>query len=363
MIFHKRELSVVLLLLIAAAAFSQETPQTAMEVREKWIIYSKQFIGTPYKYGGLSKEGIDCSGLIYVTATEAIGLQLPRTVTALYSFARIIPDSKKEPGDLVFFKTVDARVSHVGIYMGKNQFIHAVSDGPNTGVIVSSLLENYWKNAYVGAGQVLSSPAYIAEKEAEEQKAKAIEARSQGSASDTTTAPKKTSGSSFQSFLASAPFQFDASASMNWNFFTSEEFYWNIRGGSLQIHGMYTGLKIRPGFAVEVRIDSKMGIVQIPLHITLSPSDYMRVYAGPVFTIGQPHLTGTAKPVDGSIFPGVIGISWQTPRLKLGPVGLCFVQDISYTIFNELDNSALPFLEAFSSGFLFMTGFRVVLNP
>ena len=363
MIFHKRELSVLLLLLIAAAAFSQETPQTAMEMRDKWITYSKQFIGTPYKYGGLTKEGIDCSGLIYVTASEAIGIQLPRTVTALYSFARIIPDSKKEPGDLVFFKTVDARVSHVGIYMGKNQFIHAASDGPNTGVIVSSLTENYWKNAYVGAGQVLSSPALIAEQEAAEKKAKENGIQNTGTASSTKTTAKKNSSTSFQSFLASAPFQFDASASMNWNFFTSEEFYWNIRGGSLQIHGMYTGLKIRPGFAVEVRIDPKMGIVQIPLHITLSPSDYMRVYAGPVFTIGQPHLTGTAKPVDGSIFPGVIGISWQTPRLKLGPVGLCFVQDISYTIFNELDNSALPFLEAFSSGFLFMTGFRVVLNP
>lgn len=361
MIFHKKGLFIVLVILISTFCFSQETPQTAQETREKWISYSKQFIGTPYQYGGLTKEGIDCSGFIFVTASQSIDLQLPRTVSALYSFARIISDAKKEPGDLVFFKTVDAKVSHVGLYMGKNQFIHAASDGPNTGVIVSSLSESYWKNVYVGAGQVLTSPALLTEKETEAQKKEEALLKRQEAAAKPDVSKAKTS--EFASFLETAPFLFDATASMNWNFFTSEEFYWNIRGASIQVHGMYTGLKIRPGFAIEVRIDPKMGIVQIPLHITLSPTNFMRVYAGPVFTIGQPHLTGTRKLVEGSIFPGVLGISWQTPQLLLGAVGVCFVQDISYTIFNEQDNSALPFLEAFSSGFLFMTGFRVQLNP
>lgn len=347
-------------MLIFSKAFSQETPQSALETREKWITYSKQFIGTPYKYGGLNKEGIDCSGLIFVTASESIGVQLPRTVTALYSYARIIPDSKKEPGDLVFFKTVDAKVSHVGIYMGNNQFIHAASDGPNTGVIVSSLTESYWKNAYIGPGQVLSSPSRIKEQDEEEKRESSVQDQKKTASSAEPEAG--TTAKDKGSFLSTVPLQFDAGITMNWNFFSSEEFYWNIRGVSVQLHAKYTELKIQPGFAVECRIDPKMGIVQIPLLVTLSPSKFLRVYAGPVFTIGEPRLTGTTKSVEGSIFPGVLGVSWQTPQLKIGSAGLTFVQDLSYTIFNEIDNSALPFIEAFSSGFLFMTGFRVILN-
>lgn len=120
--------------------------------RNSLVEECKTYIGTPYLYGGLTKDGIDCSGLIFTAVRDSTGIQLPRTVNALYSFVRMIPDDKKQKGDLVFFKTVESRISHVGIYIGKNQFIHSVSDGPNTGVIVSSLKENYWKTRYAGAG-------------------------------------------------------------------------------------------------------------------------------------------------------------------------------------------------------------------
>ena len=127
----------------------------------------KKYIGTPYLYGGLTKDGIDCSGFVFTTIRDSTGIQLPRTVKALYSFVRIIPEDKKQKGDLVFFKTVESRISHVGVYIGNNQFIHSVSDGPNTGVIVSSLKENYWKTKYAGAGtyfpvELNTSESYIA---------------------------------------------------------------------------------------------------------------------------------------------------------------------------------------------------------
>ena len=112
----------------------------------------KKYIGTPYLYGGLTKDGIDCSGFVFTTVRDSAGIQLPRTVKALYSFVQMIPDSKKQKGDLVFFRTVESTISHVGIYIGKDQFMHSVSDGPNTGVIVSSLKENYWKTRYAGVG-------------------------------------------------------------------------------------------------------------------------------------------------------------------------------------------------------------------
>ena len=138
-------------------AVESMTPNESLEARQKMIAYSKQFVGVPYVYGGASKSGMDCSGLIFTIANDAIGVKLPRSTSGLYSTVRIIKDSEKEPGDLVFFKTVGSRISHVGLYMGNNQFIHAASDGPNTGVIISSLKESYWSSTYAGAGRFLPS--------------------------------------------------------------------------------------------------------------------------------------------------------------------------------------------------------------
>ncbi|MBR5581495.1 MAG: C40 family peptidase, partial [Treponema sp.] len=138
-------------------AIASMTPNESLEARQKMIAYSKQFVGVPYVYGGASKSGMDCSGLIFTVANDAIGVKLPRSTSGLYSTVRIIKDSEKEPGDLVFFKTVGNKISHVGLYMGNNQFIHAASDGPNTGVIISSLKESYWNSTYAGAGRFLPS--------------------------------------------------------------------------------------------------------------------------------------------------------------------------------------------------------------
>ena len=133
------------------------TPNESLEARQKMITYSKQFVGVPYVYGGASRSGMDCSGFIFTVANDALGVKLPRSSVGLYSAIRIIKDSAKEPGDLVFFKTVGSKISHVGLYLGNNQFIHAASDGPNTGVIISSLKESYWSRTYAGAGQFLPS--------------------------------------------------------------------------------------------------------------------------------------------------------------------------------------------------------------
>lgn len=136
-------------------AVQSMTVGESREARQKMIDYSKQFVGVPYVYGGASKSGMDCSGLIFTVANDAIGIKLPRSAAGIYSAVRIINDSEKEAGDLVFFKTVGSRISHVGLYLGNNQFIHAASDGPNTGVIISSLKESYWSRTYAGAGRFL----------------------------------------------------------------------------------------------------------------------------------------------------------------------------------------------------------------
>jgi cell wall-associated NlpC family hydrolase len=110
-----------------------------------------RFLGTPYSFGGTSTRGFDCSG--YVQHVFALmGVHLPRTADAQYDAARKIAGALR-PGDLVFFQTYAAGVSHVGIYLGHDTFVHASS---SQGVTVSSLHESYWAARYLGAKRVTS---------------------------------------------------------------------------------------------------------------------------------------------------------------------------------------------------------------
>lgn len=116
---------------------------------------AKRYLGTPYVWGGTSKSGIDCSGLVYLAAQDAGLGKLPRTAKTLQQMATRISDSDRKAGDLVFFSSGNS-ISHVAIYLDKNQIIHAVSDGSKTGVIISSLSENYWKQHYYSSGRIIS---------------------------------------------------------------------------------------------------------------------------------------------------------------------------------------------------------------
>ena len=110
-------------------------------------------MGTPYVLGGESKSGIDCSGLIFMAAQQAGLGKLPRTAKTQYSIAQRVGDNERQPGDLVFFQA-DNTISHVAIYLGDNQVLHSISDGPKTGVVTSKLSENYWKNHYYASGKI-----------------------------------------------------------------------------------------------------------------------------------------------------------------------------------------------------------------
>ena len=129
---------------------------TAEEARLKVIEAGKKYEGTPYLYTGITERGMDCSGFIYASFYDALGMSVPRSSSALYSWVEAISLDNAQSGDLLFFKTNGSRViNHVGLYIGDRRFIHATSSGPKTGVIYSSLDERYWTNAYFSAGRVL----------------------------------------------------------------------------------------------------------------------------------------------------------------------------------------------------------------
>lgn len=106
------------------------------------------FLGVPYVFGGVSPSGFDCSGFIQYVFASA-GIVLPRLADEQYfATARV---ERLRVGDLVFFETYCPGVSHVGMYLGNNEFIHASS---NHGISVASLDSEYWGPRYVGAGRV-----------------------------------------------------------------------------------------------------------------------------------------------------------------------------------------------------------------
>ena len=112
---------------------------------------AERYIGVKYKNGGHSPRGFDCSGLVMFTYKKN-GINIPRSVSAQYYFGRKIPLRAAKPGDLVFFKINKNRVSHVGIYTGNHEFIHA----PRTGKRVSrAKIDNpYWKKRFISAVQI-----------------------------------------------------------------------------------------------------------------------------------------------------------------------------------------------------------------
>jgi|SRR5690625_1358522 len=124
-------------------------PLDVAPVSSNIIADAKTLIGTPYVWGGSTPSGFDCSGFIqYVYNQQQI--TIPRTVNDIWNFAT--PISSPSIGDLVFFETYQPGPSHIGIYLGGGNFIHA---GTSTGVTISNMQDNnYWKSKYIGAKRI-----------------------------------------------------------------------------------------------------------------------------------------------------------------------------------------------------------------
>ncbi len=124
-------------------AFSQRSDSNTEWSKTALDKYFREWESVRYKFGGLSKEGIDCSGFVYLTFLNQFGVKLPRNTSLQSKVGETVAQNQLKTGDLVFFKTRFSR--HVGIYLNNRQFIHA---SLTQGVTTSSLDSKYWSTAY-----------------------------------------------------------------------------------------------------------------------------------------------------------------------------------------------------------------------
>ena len=120
--------------------------------QKKLARHYRHWQNTPYKLGGLSENGIDCSGFVYITYRDVFGTRIPRSTKLLAKTGKNVAQNKLKFGDLIFFKTGISQ-RHVGIYIGDRKFIHAST---SRGVMRSSIDSPYWNNSYWKAKRILN---------------------------------------------------------------------------------------------------------------------------------------------------------------------------------------------------------------
>ena len=123
----------------------------AEEIRNrKMFEFIDDWYGAPYRLGGTTKKGIDCSAFTQFLFAGVYGLSIPRTARDQYNLTNHISRTQLKEGDLIFFNTRGG-VSHVGVFLHNNKFVHASTSG---GVMISDIFDEYWARKFVGVGRL-----------------------------------------------------------------------------------------------------------------------------------------------------------------------------------------------------------------
>ena len=345
---------------LAAQDLSKLTHEQIKQKRTAFVDTALAYRGTPYRYGGDTKRGMDCSGLIFVAGRDGAGISLPRTAKSLSQRAERIKDSELEPGDLVFFVTSGMSISHVGIYIGNGEFVHSASSGPKTGVIVSKLSERYWMRTYSFAGRIFPSAAQAQAvasssgasssssnassnggQSAHQSSNTASSSRSSStsntastqsasstasSASSSGTRPSANTASAQSSRPAQARyspygFRFELRGTALWDFNIDE---YLIRGATASVTGQWRGRSnFYPGLTAGFTWDTRHDTMSVPLYLSVTARNGLGFFVGTQFI-----FSSGGEGSKEIFFPGLVGVSWNSPYKDLGPVKIGFYQSI-----------------------------------
>ena len=122
------------------------------DITARLLNEASTWLGVRYKYGGSTRAGTDCSGMVMQVFKDAAGISLPRSSREQHAYCKPIKQNELVEGDLVFFAIgKSSKVGHVGLYVGDRKMIHAST---SRGVMISALDEAYWKKHYAGSGRI-----------------------------------------------------------------------------------------------------------------------------------------------------------------------------------------------------------------
>jgi cell wall-associated NlpC family hydrolase len=150
----KRLLLLSLSLLLAACSAPPARQHAVSDDRmNELVIYAMSLADTPYRYGGNSADGgFDCSGFVGHVYRQTLGIALPRTARDISKVGKPVGQSELRPGDLVFYNTLRASFSHVGIYVGDGKFVHSPRTGQS--VRTEQMQMRYWQERFDGARRI-----------------------------------------------------------------------------------------------------------------------------------------------------------------------------------------------------------------
>jgi len=327
-----------------ATASPEEKAQAYQTARIKVIEASRKYEGVPYRYGGMTANGLDCSGFIGISFKDALGVILPRSASALYLWAERITFEKAQPGDLLFFKTDNSgNITHVALYLGERRFIHAASAGSKTGVIYSSLSEDYWTKAFAGAGRAFPEAASNFKVDNS-----SAQNGSGGSRAKTGTEKQRNVSAADP---ASGILIVGAAFAPTWNGFVKSDYL--IHGFSSQViiggDLSFFGLRIILSMAFRLEYDRVFDVFRLPITFSLGPNEKINFFAGPVLCFGAETVSaGLPTAIGITVSPFII----KTTSGEFAP----YAEAVWQSSFNGSNNSNLTI--SIPAGFRFSTGIR-----
>jgi probable lipoprotein NlpC len=361
----------------------RESPEALAEAagtaRMRVIASGEKYLGVPYRYGGLNREGLDCSGFIYVSFRDALSVTIPRNTGALYAWVEKIPPESLEPGDLLFFKTTNTgAISHAGIFTGNGRFIHAASDGPHTGVIRSAMDEKYWKRTYAGAGRALPAgtghypsavmaDAGLRGDDAPRSPAGESPGAPVPAASTVRPGAPAPGGDGAGAAPAAAPgekpYRIGVALAPSWNGYFKEG--GAARGAAAQIRfGAVTSFRDRPllvGLEFRPEWDTGLGVFRLPITLSLGFDDKFRIFAGPAFSFGDATLktgSGDRRYAAGSSWFGAAGIFGAPFTWDAGPGELSIYGELAWQSYFSKSGQGRDGMADFGAALRLSTGLR-----